>query len=328
MEQGDDSSQAGHASSSTHQAVPLKAAMDAILATVREAMKGAPPWSKVLIALPTIGGILALLAGSFSSEPYRFWPVVIGLILFLAALVILLMIVAIQAKAPQRAGESPARAAAALGPSAFPAPTAPWRRVVPRLPIPPERLVGLRQELENIRHAAFAWLSQRGHNILLADIRANVFLPDTQAATNGYVCELLMLDQLQVGMEGHPDQHIRFLPQQGLTGAVFVKQDDLFIQAPSVARKGMEGGQEVYALTEDQRQQIDPELCWIVSFPLRIPDQAGGVLNVDGLRHELDEDELRLLMAQLALRVAGFADQLGALPKTRVTIMLEDVGND
>jgi len=208
----------------------------------------------------------------------------------------------------------------------------PWARVVPKLPISADAIQALRSRLEAIRNAAFAWLSEHyeGQGVKPAEVRANVFLPDFGQTASGDVCDLFMPDRLRVGMDGAPDENIRFRPRQGLTGLVFIEQQPRVAQSLA-SREGQDRWEEIYQLTPDQKRQIHPDLCWIVSFPLLIPDRgqkrAGGVLNVDGLVHQLPKNMLDQLMAHLSLAVADFADELARLPKMRVKIELEDVSN-
>lgn len=329
MEQPEQDSPADGQGQSSGLAGLAKTAMTAVVTIVLEAMKEGPAWSRALIALAAIEiilvmfGALSLLA--FGEAYLAFWLMAINVVVIVVALLILMGIVAIQANSSQSAGVTGEPAGASKSASR----SIPWARAVPRLPISDDQFTELRQELDDIRNAAFAWLNGRHSDIKIAEVRANVFLPDIDKAENGNVGELFMPAQLKVGMKGHADESIRFHPGQGVTGVVFIHQKPRCAYSTKEAREGKSGQEEVYPLTRDQKRQINRDLCWIVSFPLRVPDQgtemAGGVLNVDGLHHELSRDELTLLMGELALRVAGFAERLAALPKTRVTITLEDI---
>ena len=73
---------------------------------------------------------------------------------------------------------------------------------------------------------------------------------------------------------------------------------------------------------------IHPDLQWIISFPLKVTDgqtqRTMGVLNVDGLKHDLEKDQIEALMGALMLKVLAFSLKLDKLAKSRVTISVED----
>ncbi len=207
--------------------------------------------------------------------------------------------------------------------------TIPWARAVPKQPISADEMPRLRRELDEIRSVARQKLIEEYPDLQDSEVRANVFLPDITKATNGEVCELAMPEQLKIGMAGHPDNSIRFRPRQGLTGVVFIEQKPMCAYSTMEATKGKADGVARYELSAEQTRQINRSLSWIVSFPLVFLDEgrqrAGGVLNIDGLNHEISDDHLTGLLALLTPRVARFQDMLAALPKTRVTISLEDI---
>lgn len=308
----------------TRAAGSVKQGLNTIKEVALAAIKDSPAWAKVLVAVVALFavvafGIAAVLA--FSEPHLAFWLGVVFAVLCLAGIVALLFIVWLHSKKPQATALAPG----AIAPRSTPA----WVRDVPRLPIQEAKLIELRNALRGIRDGALAWLNDRTSNCALqtAQVRANVFLPDTNATSRGHVCELFMLPQLRIDMVNHPDENIRFLPDQGLTGAVFVRQEQLLIYTKRGAQKGTEEGVQVYPLTDAQIRQIHPKLAWIVSFPLKIPDTVGGVLNLDGLDQEVDRTILEGLMGHLAIHVARFAELLAGVPKNRVTITLEEIGD-
>lgn len=296
----------------------------AVVSLIREAMKGAPVWARVVLALAAVGALAAVLVGvkliTSGHAGYGFSLVLVFvLILFVESLF-----------AQATVDRPSSRTGGGLGaPGAV---MTPWVRVVPRWPISEDAARELRRKLEDIRNAAVTWLDRRRPDLQLTTrhVRANVFLPDYTKTASGDVCELFMPEKLRVGMEGHPDERIRFRPRQGLTGIVFIEQKQRYAQTFET-REGQHDWEDIYELTEEQKHTIHPELRWIVSFPLRISNEgqkrAGGVLNVDGLVHELSRDDLQLLMGELLLRAALFADTLGELPRTRVTITVENLTN-
>lgn len=204
-----------------------------------------------------------------------------------------------------------------------------WSRLIPALPLPDGKPAELAVDLQNIRNAAYTWLAGRQPAVAFKteQIRANVFLPDYVNAERGVICMLRMPEELRIGMKGHPDENIGFRPWQGLTGRVFMEQKDLKFAKTSPTADGRELFADFFELTAEQAQSLHPKLRWIVSFPLALPDdsirKAAGVLNVDGLEHQLSDDDLALLWGELSPRVARFADQLAVLPKVRIMILTE-----
>jgi hypothetical protein len=83
-----------------------------------------------------------------------------------------------------------------------------------------------------------------------------------------------------------------------------------------------------FLLTDSQREIISDRLKWIVSLPLLYrdgpTDRAMGVLNVDGLDGALDVQEMKALADALSDPVYRVAAQLAKLPKSRITITVED----
>jgi hypothetical protein len=222
------------------------------------------------------------------------------------------------------------KAAAPPAPAAPKRPDPTWSRLVPRQPLPDGKPAELAGYLGNIRNAAFVWLSTRRPELGLKpdQIRANVFLPDYVHPEPGDVCKLFIPDELRIGMNYEPEWRIRFRPWQGLTGRVFMEQKDLRYAKTFTTPEGEEVFDDTFELTAEQKKRIHPKLRWIASFPLSVSDgtrrKVAGVLNVDGLEHQLPEDDLKLLLGELSPHVAGFADQLAALPLVRIMILAEE----
>jgi hypothetical protein len=187
----------------------------------------------------------------------------------------------------------------------------------------------LEADLKNIRNDAFGWLTRKRSDINLRQeqVRANIFLPDYTKPESGVAFKLLMPDGLRVGMDGHPDEHLVFRPGQGLTGLVFMRQELLrarTVQTP----EGKHEFDEIYHLTAEHKREINPELRWIVSFPLKILCEDGkrktaGVLNVDGLTHQFEDEDLNELAGYLLEGVSAVSDKIAKLPKVRVAIYVE-----
>jgi hypothetical protein len=217
-------------------------------------------------------------------------------------------------------------------PSPRPDPT--WTRIVPKIPIREEVLGDIRDRLESIRNAACDKVEARG--IKREHIRANIFLLDTGTASEG-TCELFIPKKLHVGMEAsrtrnaaaaERERNIRFKPNQGATGVAFIEN------LCEIARVGKAGDgkydwPEKYSLTDTQKHAIHPDLKWVISFPLNAPDgnraRSMGVLNVDGLVHELEEEDLKILVGELVERVAVICGVLAKEERSRISLVVEDV---
>jgi len=220
----------------------------------------------------------------------------------------------------------------------------PWSRVTIKLPILPDQLNDLSSRLQQIRNQAqtkyAALLATRGlaaASVVQDRLRINVFLPDTQAAIYGEVCGLFIPKDLHHGMKKKEERHVRFRPNEGLTGRVFTMKKALGALRnsatsdwQSIYLEGAGGaGDEGFQLTVEQISQIDPELRWIVSFPLQAKLgnalEIFGVLNIDGLVEPLIVEEMQSIYYVLKESVGQFSGELFKLDKRRVTITVEDI---
>lgn len=216
-----------------------------------------------------------------------------------------------------------------------------WTRLVPRLPIPENKLAELSEELEDIRKHAFAKIReiQPATSISQDDVRANVFLPDASNAAIGEVCSLYIPKNLHSGMNDASEREIRFRPNEGLTGRVFCRQRPLGAivevtqhgddwTAIPVHDDDTSVDTRSFELTGDQRNRISSDLQWIVCFPLLAQSTQGrvamGVLNIDGIHHAMDQRELKLLCGALMLKVVSYSEKLKQLPQTKLSILVED----
>jgi hypothetical protein len=275
------------------------------------------PW-KLLVILPTFGSILAIImAGIFVSagQPFlAFWLCLTAFALFSGTLLV-------SAGLFYREGQ----AVTQMKPT-----KQTWSRLLLKLPLEVDDCRDLGRDLEGIRDSAFAWLSGRpgGKSLRRAQVRANIFLPDYNRPQAGVAFLLSMPDGLRVGMDGHPDEKISFQPGQGATGTVFAKQEWCIAQTLETP-EGDQEFEELYRLTPEHQRTLHPELRWVVSFPLAIPDKetgkkrVAGVLNVDGLTHQFKKEELNQLVAVLSARVGTIADKISQLTTVRVSIMME-----
>lgn len=169
------------------------------------------------------------------------------------------------------------------------------------------------------------------------NLRINIFLPDTSDVELGEVCGLQIPQQFQHGMRDPREIQVRFRPNEGLTGRVFTyskaygaRRDAADAGWAAVALSGgtIEGGHR-FILTEEQINQINSALRWIVSFPLKGAmhgePRAYGVLNLDGLNEAITEPEMRALHLALMPQVEALAADLFRRAKCEITITVHDV---
>ncbi len=213
-----------------------------------------------------------------------------------------------------------------------------WSRLAVKLDLPEGTLVGLHDRLNDIQAVAFTWLSETEPGLKKNAVRVNVMLPDNRRAHYGEVCHLFIPKWLSVNMDGAPDREIRFAPTQGLVGKVFTSS-----RAGGVLRCNGEGervffgaeepkeaGKPDLELTEWQRKILHPGLRWVLTLPLLYKDADGqaralGVISIDGIGFDITADSLRQFYLHVAEKVTVIAAVLGALPKQRVSILLQEV---
>lgn len=148
---------------------------------------------------------------------------------------------------------------------------------------------------------------------------------------------LLIPERLHYGMKNEAEKDIKFRPGEGLTGYVFATEkafgalrDSADSNWQQIYLEGSGGiGDEGYSLTMKQKDLIDLELRWIVSFPLKVTldnvAQTFGILNVDGLTEPLTPDEMQAIYFTLKDPVEQFAHEFSELDKCRITITVEDI---
>lgn len=226
-------------------------------------------------------------------------------------------------------------------------PTPAWSRVVPQIPIKEDTLKRLNVPLTNLRSKALVKILQfrkeKENPIEDRQVRINVFLASTERVKKyGEVCGLFISKFLHDKMEGHKDRDVTFRPHEGLSGRTFTLGEACGARAkpnvdgelewrpvPVFTHKVREEDWREFSLSKEQVTQINSKLRWIVSFPLQSeagePDKTIGVLNVDGLEHDLDDKEMNELALTLDESVKDFARQLSQVPMCRVTIQVEDL---
>jgi hypothetical protein len=231
-------------------------------------------------------------------------------------------------------------AIASQNPPSSPRPDPTWTRVVPMIPIKEVLLEQIHEKLENIRSLAYEKIEGfdvNAHTIKREYVRANIFLPDTGAVVTEGICELYIPKKLHVGMDPENDadrdrcereRNIRFKPNQGAAGVAFMETNTELARAVKIDTARYTWA-EKYSLTESQKRAIHPELKWVISFPMTFNDggnfRAMGVLNVDGLIRELAEDQLKILMGELSLKVMTISGLLAQNEKCRISLFVESM---
>lgn len=96
--------------------------------------------------------------------------------------------------------------------------------------------------------------------------------------------------------------------------------------------RSVEEWSDKFLLTHEHRDQIDPELRWLVSFPLVMSiqdeDHTAGVLNVDGLTESLTPSEMLSIYQTLKPEINRLTQALSKQDKCRITIAVEDIVTD
>jgi hypothetical protein len=160
------------------------------------------------------------------------------------------------------------------------------------------------QLLEEARRLVFDTLRQKQRALEDGQVRANIFFPEYRSG-GSYL--LKIRPGLHIQMSG-AELGITLKAGQGLTGKVFQTGE------PRVAQRVMTeptGWELVYRITPDLAEIIHPELRWIVSMPLKgAGNRPIGVMNIDGLTHQFDVDDLYACARRLtvsAIVLAGLA---------------------
>lgn len=205
-----------------------------------------------------------------------------------------------------------------------------WTRLVPKLPMSDDTTSDLFDRLNAVRNRAFEAIQQDLGltDVQLCQVRANIFLPDIAKLPTWGVCSLYIPEGLHVGMDSPAEQQIRFWPSQGLTGTVFTSQRPELARFESTTDAESRDWHGRYDLTDDQRERVHLDLKWIISFPLKVQDgdrqRTIGVFNVDGLQHELTDEQLRALMGSITNEIMKLTAVLNRHAKRRVAIIVED----
>lgn len=208
-----------------------------------------------------------------------------------------------------------------------------WVRLVPQIPIQAKEAI--EEQLKSFRHEALSAIRGFGYEIEDKMVRANIFVPDTSEIPSGGICELHIPKGFSIGMEARDEadegraqseRELRFWPNQGLTGIVFVKQKAIRdLSSPS-----LNGGRQWspdHNLTDEHKAVIHPDLRWIVSYPIKVrdgeEDLAIGVFNVDGIGFDLTKVQLDALIGKLLGKIGVMAGQFRDSGFNRLSVNLE-----
>jgi hypothetical protein len=226
-----------------------------------------------------------------------------------------------------------------------------WTRPMLQLPLKESVIDKVFQVFDRAIPEASQALSQFLPNVEPSKVRANVFLPTSEGARDGDVCNLIIPrhdlaapNGLQRNMHKGDERSITFRPNQGATGRVFVERRAVGVlthpawlnEEDKLKRKEIERwiyvrlhpetdlskpgdslrtekGKSQFEMTDFQNRRVAERMAWIISMPifLRIDD----TLEVVGV-FNVDCLEYQVKPYQLRLiyyRVAPFAGVLAGV---------------
>jgi hypothetical protein len=168
----------------------------------------------------------------------------------------------------------------------------------------------IREVLENARKEAFAVLRAKNGNLVDDNVRANIFFPKYGPSKTEKDYCLKIEPGLHRKMNSEAELEIVLEPGQGATGYAFQTGQ------PRVARR-IDAGQasrweKFFHITPELEQIINPDLQWIISMPLKSGGKSIGVMNIDGLIYEFNNDILQECATELtafALIIAGLIER-------------------
>jgi len=229
-----------------------------------------------------------------------------------------------------------------------------WSRIIPKQPITDadNQLMPLKTRLDDLRTTVADRIDGLRKGMKAPDIgktliRCNIFLsrPDRLQV----YCEPIQLfipPYLHSNMDNDPDRHIEFRSHEGVTGRTFTlgeaygakavpgpeSNDPLLWSAVRLFpdKTPVEVNWGEFVLTKKQIEQINIRIRWIISLPI-FPEGSDAkkttmaVLNVDGLDHELSDEEMDSVARALEGRVRQIARELENLPMCRIAIDVEDL---
>jgi hypothetical protein len=282
---------------------------------------------RVAVLVVGVAGVISLVVGlALIPAKQPVLAVVLVALAFLLMAVALIVALLAVSKSSQQAPSTPVEHAPQRHI------THQWSRMVPRQKIYPEyKLREFKKPLEDLRGVvedAIARHRRRGSPKITRDlIRSNIFLarPDR---TEVY-CEPIQLfipSQLHSNMDypGCPDRYIVFRGHEGLTGRTFTLGEAFGARAQPNGSGGLDWSAvkltnppivedwNSFELTKQQQDMIEKRIRWIVSIPIHHAhtdpkDTTMGVLNVDGLDHLLEDEEMQAAAKAMQDRISQFA---------------------
>lgn len=236
-----------------------------------------------------------------------------------------------------------------------------WSRPMLRWPFTPEKIEAVIDIIKSCRDVTAALVQKEvnGNEFRDGNIRANVFLPDSQGARAGDVCNLRIPVVethaplgLQRGMDKADERSLLFRPNQGATGRVFVEGRAIgaltkpaWLNAKTDEERGsvkrwmyvplrpdkdaptlhdLTASGEQFELSIWHERKIHNRLAWIISLPLMIRYEGTlevvGVLSVDCLEHIIEPSAIRRIFYQIAPFAGALSGILHDVPTDRVVI--------
>lgn len=170
--------------------------------------------------------------------------------------------------------------------------------------------------LESMRKRAYEILKNEEPLLSDSDVRANIFLPANDP-TDPSKSILRIYPGLHRNMELDRELGIEFGPGQGLVGDVFESTE----YSDSVARRSSSDNEsewhKKYDITDELANLIHPNLKCIMSMALKGQgDHRIGVLNVDILNYQFENDTLYDCLRELALDLLTMESLMNAIIKT------------
>ena len=303
----------------------LKSIKDIILAFYK--LPDVPTSAKIFVTVFVIAAIvllvIAFVAGVKENTPVSIFTLVC---FFLLSFSILFYMNRAIPNQPQRSEVKPV-----------------WSRLVPRMPMREPIISHIQSILEKLQKEVFVNLKDKYQELEKSYIRCNIFLPDTKDSSPNCVCELFIPKKCHVGMRPPDDnlnsaltkqyqeeREVRFKPEEGATGLVFSTQR---FEIAKIVDKDDSNCQWSlkYNLTESHKKAINKELKWVVSVPVKFIDAANqeqtvGVLNVDGLKIQMKDSDIKTIVLGKAIGAAGLlAGELKSEPIAKISIVIEEL---
>ena len=161
--------------------------------------------------------------------------------------------------------------------------------------------VHMLKTLEDTRKHAFNFLRVNYQGLSDYQIRANIFFPVYEPATDPSNYVLKIYPGLHIRMENPPEIGITLQPGQGATGQTFNTCQG---RVTHRLEEGDGDWESVFEIDDELAKIIHPDLKWIISLPLKgRDDKPIGVVNIDGLQDQFSVDKLYACMGEVTLGV-------------------------